>query len=564
MAVVNKPGEAASRGHAGPFGSMARMQYSALASMRWSMFRNSLRTNKGTMELGARSLAFLTFSLMGVGLAAGLGGGAYALVVNDKWPILPLLFWAVFILWQMIPVSLASFQEQFDISGLLRFPMGFGAFYMLHLIFGLVDISSILGGFCCLGIWVGITAARPGLFAWAALGLAVFAAFNIFMVRAIFAWIDRWLAQRRTREIVSALFLVGLLSLQLLNPAFRRHSHGQFSPEMRQTSLHWLKVASAVQRWLPPGLAAIELDRAAQKAPAEAVEGLGLLGLYMLAAGGALAIRLRAEYRGENLGEAPSLKKAQRHSGQWLLDGSGPIAAVMEKEFRTLMRALPLLYGLGAPLIMVFVLSGLFNRRGSVGGHPMPMALIISLAYAMVGFTQLFYNNLGAEGPGIQILFLSPTPIRTVILAKNLFHALLFSVDASLVCILASLRFGVPAPAALAATAAWLLFALPVQLAAGNAFSLVMPYRINLGRIARQRGSQASALLSMLIQAGVLGVGAGVFALCSLFDRLWLAVPIFIAMAALAVFAWMRVLGAVDSIANRRRDSLIAALVKTQ
>ena len=149
-------------------------------------------------------------------------------------------------------------------------------------------------------------------------------------------------------------------------------------------------------------------------------------------------------------------------------------------------------------------------------------------------------------------------------LAKNLFHAILFAVDAVLVCIVASLRIGRPEPMAVAATAAWLLFALPVHLAAGNAFSLAMPYRINLGRLARQRGSQASALLSMLVQLGVLGIGAGVFALCSFFDRLWLAVPVFLAMAVVAAFAWMRVLDKVDAMANQRRDTLIATLVKTE
>ena len=40
--------------------------------------------------------------------------------------------------------------------------------------------------------------------------LIAFAAFNILLVRAIFAWIDRWLAQRRTREILGAVFMVGL------------------------------------------------------------------------------------------------------------------------------------------------------------------------------------------------------------------------------------------------------------------------------------------------------------------------------------------------------------------
>jgi ABC-2 type transport system permease protein len=199
-----------------------------------------------------------------------------------------------------------------------------------------------------------------------------------------------------------------------------------------------------------------------------------------------------------------------------------------------------------------------------VAGHPSSFSMLVSLAYALVGFTQLFYNNLGPEGPGIQLLFLSPTPMRTVILAKNLFHILVFSIDAILVCIVASLRIGWPTPAAMAATVAWLLFALPVHLAAGDAFSLHMPYRMNLGRITRQRGSQASALLSMLIQLGVLGIGAGVFAACSYFNKLWLAVPIFLVLAIGAIISWMQVLNNVDAIAARRRESLLATLVRTE
>jgi ABC-2 type transport system permease protein len=240
----------------------------------------------------------------------------------------------------------------------------------------------------------------------------------------------------------------------------------------------------------------------------------------------------------------------------------------MEKELRVLLRAMPLIYGLAAPLLMVFLLSGVFVRRWTPGdtggGHPSSMSLLISLAYAMVGFTQFFYNNLGPEGAGIQVLFLSPTPIRTVILAKNLFHGMLFLVDAVLVCFIASLRIGWPSPAAVAAAWAWLLFALPVHLAAGNAFSINMAYRMNLGRLTRPRGSQANTLLSMLIQAGVLGLGVSVFALCSLFDRLWLAVPVFLVLAAGAFFAWSRVLAHIDAMANQRREALIATLCRTE
>ena len=98
----------------------------------------------------------------------------------------------------------------------------------------------------------------------------------------------------------------------------------------------------------------------------------------------------------------------------------------------------------------------------------------------------------------------------------------------------------------------------------GDIFSLTMPYRINPGRLTRQRGSQANALLSLGVQLVVLGVGAAVFGLCSFGGLMWLAVPIFLALGAGAAFAWVRVLGNADAMANRRKDALLAMLAKAQ
>ncbi len=562
MAVVIESGGAEL--HGGSFSALALSQYKALAAVRWSMFRNSLRSPLGALEQGARTVAFLFYALLGVGMAAGFGGGAYAILSSGKWEMLPLLFWVLFVLWQVVPITIASFQEHFELGGLLRFPVAFSAFCLLHLVFGLVDASTIMGALCCLGVWIGIVVARPDLLPWAALALAGFAAFNILLVRAIAAWLDRWLAQRRTREIVGALFFVGLLSLQLLNPAFHTHMYAHLSAQSREEGRQALAIARQVQRWLPPGLAASGIERGGAAMPTPALEAILLLGLYAAGAGGVLGVRLHAEYRGENLGDAPARKKAERQSRTWLIDGSGPIGAVMEKELRVLLRALPLIYSVVAPLLLVFVLSDLFLKHGATPGHAPAMSLMVALAYGIVGFTQLLYNNLGPEGAGIQLLFLSPTPIRTVIFAKNLFHTLLFLVDAVLICMLSSMRLGWPSIPAMAATAAWLLFALPAHLTAGNLLSLHMPYRMNLGRMNRQRGSQANSLFSMLIQAVVLGIGAGIFALCSLFADLWLAIPILLVLAAGAAFAWLQVLRRIDRMAEKQRETLIAILAKTE
>jgi ABC-2 type transport system permease protein len=174
----------------------------------------------------------------------------------------------------------------------------------------------------------------------------------------------------------------------------------------------------------------------------------------------------------------------------------------------------------------------------------------------------VFYNSLGTEGAGIQIYFLSPTPFRTVILAKNILHSCLFGLVATVAIVMAVLRLGIPDTAVLAGTLAWLVFSLPCNLTAGNLFSIKMPYRVNPGRISRQRGSQANALLSLLVQLCILAVGAGVFSLCWYFDRMWLTVPIFLILGVGAGFLWRQVLESLDGMAYERRDVLMATLMK--
>lgn len=556
----------------GPLGWLARRQYGALVSMRWRMTVNSVRSVQGAFEFGARGVAFIIYSIMGLSLGIGLGAGAYSLVSSGHLQFMAALFWTVFLVWQVLPIALASFQEQFDLGGLLRFPVGFGSFYLLNLVFGLVDVPALLGGICCVGIFAGVTVARPELFEWTAVVIAAYAVFNILLARTVLAWVDRWLAKRRTREIVSAIFLLLMLSLQLLNPALRENNHQPGAeharndagrPHIMNELPKWARSAAAIEPWLPPGLAANGIALAARQQSPIALESLGVLGIYILATACVLGIRLHAEYRGERLSEAPAAKKRTENDSKWLLDGSGPVYAVIEKELRTIPRSMPLLFAMGAPLLTVLVIGTVLHNE-SPGGHTFELAFPLCVSYALLGFTQMIFNTLGAEGSGIQVLFLCPTPIRTVLLAKNLLHAFLFSLVAFLAGVFAALRLGVPNVALLAATGAWVLFAIPTNLASGDLLSMTMPYRVNLGRLSRQRGSQASALVSMLIQVFVMGCGVTVFELCSYFGKQWLATPCLLVMAIAASVAWMRVLGSADSLANRNRDNLIAVLAKTE
>ncbi len=548
------------------FSAPARAQYAALARMRLQMLANSLRSKRGSFELAARIIRIGFFLIVGLLIGLGLGFAAFEMAVNDGLRLLPVLFWPVMLMWQFVPVMTAALQEPVDLSMLLRFPVSFGSYVLNYLVYGLFDTSSILGGVALAGIWMGLVCALPGKIAWITLAAILFAAFNVLLTRMIFAWLDRWLAQRKTREVLGMVFLFLLLGAQLLNPALYgnsgRHS-GHRGPPSRESIVKLQRAAltaEKAQRLLPPGLAAAVISEVKQGRPVAAASSLGGLALYFLAAGSLLGIRLRAQYRGENLGESPrhAVKREEAGTGRRAFDLAGPIGAVVEKELRYLARSGVMLYGLLAPLIMLFVLG----RNGTGAGFAARYGLPLGVAYGFLGITRLVYNSLGGEGPGIQLYFTSPTRMGTVMLAKNLVQMALFALELALVSAIIVFRFGLPNGEMLAATVCWLLFALPAQLAAGNVLSITLAYRMTLTRMSQEQGAAGNGLLSLLIQLLILAVGAAVFLPLAHFGHARLAAPVFLLMAIGSTAAWLRVLANSDGMAQRRRESLIDSLAR--
>jgi len=548
------------------FSAVARAQYAALARMRLQMLGNSLRSKRGSLDLAARIIRGGFFLLIGVMIGAGLGFAAFEMGVNDGLRLLPLLFWPVLLMWQFVPVMVVSFQEPENLSLLLRFPVSFGSYVLDYLVYGLFDASSILGGIAVTGIWAGLVCALPGMIAWITLAAILFAAFNVLLTRMIFAWLERWLAQRRTREVLGMVFLFLLLAAQLLNPAWygNNGSHsGHRGPPSRESIAKLERAAitaEKAQRLLPPGLAAGAIGGAKQGRGATAGVSVGGLALYALAAGSLLGLRLRAQYRGENLGEAPrhAVKAKEAGAGQRKFELAGPIGAVVEKELRYLARSGVMLYGMLAPLIMLFVLG----RNGSGAGVAARYGLPLGVAYGFLGITRLVYNSLGGEGAGIQLYFMSPTRMGTVMLAKNLVQIALFAVELAIVSAIVVFRFGLPSGEMLAATACWLLFALPAQLAAGNVLSISMTYRMTLTRMSQERGSAANGLLSLLIQLLIFAIGAAVFLPLAHFGHARLAAPMLLVLAAVTTMAWLRVLSNADAMAQRRKEAMIESLAR--
>jgi ABC-2 type transport system permease protein len=543
---------------------LARGQYAALVWVQSRMFVNSFRTRRGAMEFGAYVLVYLIFFFIA---AFGLGFGAWLAMSHGRVLGISVLLWVLFLAWQFFAALAPALGGQNpELSHLLRYPVSFGSWIVLFLVYGIAAPATLIGIIWAVAIGIGISVARPDLFLWTFVALALFVLFNLLLARMILAWIERWLAQRRTREIATAIFLFLALAAQVFNPVYRQNFRSHpFSSVQKKTANHIAGSVLEAQKFLPPGLVINSINFSALHRPLQASEDLLWLGFYTLGAGSLLAWRLRSESRGENLSEAPrrsSKARTKAQSRAWI-DFSGPIAAVFEKDLRYLMRSGPMLYNLAAPLAMVFIFGGAFRGVGQFSSLRLQYALPLGLVWAFFGLARLICNNLGMEGDGIQFYFLSPTPMRTVVLGKNFLHLVLFLLEAALISGLITFRFGRPSLSIAAATLAWLVFAVPANFAIGNLLSIAMPYRINMSRIRRETGALGNGLTSMAAQLGFVAIGALVLMPCAFFDQTWLAVPIFLVLAAVALFIYLRVLGSVDRMVQSRMESLTLEIMKT-
>jgi ABC-2 type transport system permease protein len=543
--------------------SISRGQLRAIAELRWHLFTHSLRTRKGALELFSRIVISVVIACGGIGGAILLGGAAWYFVSQRKPEGLTLLLWPVFLFWQMFPLMASALTETIDASYLVRFPLNYRSFVLVRLAYGALDPATVLGGLWLIGVTLGIGWARPVLLPWAALVLFAFAVVNVLLTQMVFAWVERWLAQRRTREVFAVLFFVALLGLQLLGPMMSR-----YGDRSNVTFEKAGRFAGPVQAVLPPGIAASALAEWARGRSSIAAAYLMLLMVYAAVILRALKVRLRAQYRGENLSEVRGPSGTRPMAAVvplgWRLPGlPGDVIAVLEKEFRYLARSGPVLLTFITPIVMLFVF-GLGGRSGSAGflQHWPQLALPAGASYALLLLTNLIYNNFGPDGGGIQFFLASPASFRHVMLGKNLAHMGVLAVEVLMLTIGVSVIYRPPPPRMALLTLAALLFAAPINLAAGNLLSLYSPKKTEFGTFGRQRASQTTVLASFAIQAAVFGI-AGLAMFSAIYSsRPGLALLAFVALDAVAVLLYISVLRGVDRVAARRSEVLATELCK--
>ena len=556
-------------------------QIQLIARLRWMLFKNSLRNIKGRLE--ALSSAILWLMMSGLVLGGGIffGIATYYLVQHNHWGWLAGLLWIVFVFWQVYPIFAASAGAQFDFANLLRFPLRFSSFFILSLVYGLFDPGAVSSIAWLFAMWIGLVLARPSLFLWGLVVLVAFGALNLFFSRMIFAWVEKWLARRRTREVLGFIFVLGILSIQLINPAIqhfhRSHTH---------LSGGWLMRLLPVANALPAGVAGTALQSALTGAFVPAAYSLLFVLLYAGVFLWLLRIRLAAQFHGENLSEArapsvvapvrgapsartrPAAVSSSRTGRSLQVPGlSRATSAIIEKELRYMVRNPIMLLNLVIPIFLVAVLV-LTPRQSS--HHPdffqrVPQMIFpIVVAYVLLFQVNWVFNSFAFEGSGIQFLILAPVRFRDILVGKNIFIGMVSAFEAVLTLAAVSLIFVPPPLVIVAASFAGLLYGTLANFALGNILSVCYPRRLEFGAMRQKRQAGITVAVALVMQAVLIGIGVIVFTLAKHFNRPALAIVIFLILSVVTFTAYRISLSHIDRIALDHRETLSAELCRQE
>jgi ABC-2 type transport system permease protein len=579
---------------AGWTAAQTRAQFQTIAWLRWRIFVNALRRKGGAGELVARIILYPILAGFALLPTIGVGFFAFYFAQGGRLGRISILLWCTFGLCQLLNIQLGQPGTTFDPTQLIRFPMRVGGYTAVRLFFGILTPANIIGSMMALAMAVGVAIAVPALWACALLTMAVFAAANVLFSRMIFAWVDRWLSTRRAREVFTGLIFAVSLGFQWLNfsynPAYNRHGKGMADPSAKITAAaSFYHRAQPVLNALPPGLSAQSLVKA-NAGQLGAFAGL-TLGCAAFAAAflAVFALRMRTEFRGENLSDVANAVSApvkRRPTSQKRDVGHPAVAAVepmrgsfasgsrmtakdnfaispvlagmLGKELLYIRRNMGLFYSVVAPLVFVMLLAGkMANGGAAVWVFP------AAIAYTLLGISPLSYNSFGLEGAGAQFYFLAPVRLRDVFVAKNLMNFGVALLEAAAVYAIVSYTSAPPPVISAVVAVLWAGGTLLLTCILGNRRSISAPKQINMGRAGSgKHASPLSALIAMGVLLLSVAVAAAIFGAAMWFKVMWVLVPVFALFFAGALWAYLLSLRSVDAFAMDHREQLFEELCK--
>jgi hypothetical protein len=422
-------------------------QLATLIWLKWTLFRNSLRTTKAVVNRIASVLAMIAALALALLIALGLGLAAYALTspeissaglqtlqANSKadTPEIPsaeFIFFSIFclcyLLWATLPLSIGA-SRQFDPGNLLLYPISLSKLFAVDFVSEIASLQSVFAIPAILAIGVGAGLARGNL-AGGILISVVAVVFGLALSKWVSASIGALIRKKRTRgetllALIGAVAGLGGALFGQIAPLLFRHAE-----------------SISALRWTPPGAIAFALTHGLREGHATGYA------LALTVVTGYAAIFIGITYwleRRAILGggrktparrTAPMTAADDNYTG-WEIPLSSPaLSAIIEKELRYMMRNAQLRMMALMPLILIVV--RFVNRRHfeqtSVGEGGRVLATDFSaygqglmvtggVLYVFLILAGLFCNQFAFEEGGIRTLILSPVDRKNILLGKNL------------------------------------------------------------------------------------------------------------------------------------------------
>jgi len=540
-------------------------QIRLVAGLRWRLLRNAMRQKNSRLDLIGIVLARILVSLLVLGLCVAFYFGAYTFLSHGPVTWLALIYWGVFIWWQIFPILVAGFGASFEFRTLLRFPLSRVAFFLISFAYGLADVSS-LASLCWLA---SITAAafvvRPDIVPAMLLINAVFVVLNVSLERLIGSWLERLLARRRTRELFFALFVLSMVSLQFISPLVQRYG---------DTALPWVHRLLPYLAPFPGSLAGRAVAGAATHQFQDFWIGLAGLSFYLVFFVALLWLRFASQYRGEEFSEAPAPERSIPHSvpisrGAAASDPlnllSPPVAEIVRKELHYLLRNSFSFFLLLIPPLFMFLITlqvGTLHQRKVTEEFADPMFFPAFMGYLVLMLMAPAYNSFAYEGRGIQSYFVAPIRFRHVFLGKNLLLSMVLFLEVALAIFVFAFRAGLPPAPYFAASLAAAVFAVAGQLPIANWSSLSFPRKLNFGQMRSQRQSGMAVLTLFAVQIVMGGIGSLILLSGRWTHNPWLPAEVFAGLAAAALAGYFASLDALSEFAEKRKEALLEALCR--
>ncbi|HET7108889.1 MAG TPA: hypothetical protein VFI38_18895 [Candidatus Acidoferrum sp.] len=538
-------------------------QLKLVAGLRWNLLKNSMQRKNNRWDLIGIILAVAGSAVMVVGLCVAFYTGAYFFLTKSRAGWMALLYWAIFLWWQAVPILVAGFGATFEFRGLLRFPLSLRAFYILGLGYGFADFAAA-SSVCWIASMLVAAAVGHAELLPAMMGASLlFVLVNVTLERLIGSWLERIFSNRRARELLVGLFVLSMVSMNFLNPALKRWGDQGTRPGF----VHLVNYFS----WLPASLAGNAVAAAAEgDSAAMLLTGAGLL-VWLIATSGLLWFRYKAQYLGEELSESSAPTAARRATRRRVAASAArsflppAVAGVMRKEFHYLTRNGFSFITLLLPPVMVMFFSMQFagsNPQLNEHGLSPQTFFPAVMAYLILMLLSPAYNSFAFEGHGIQSYFMAPVRMRDILLGKNLFLVCVVAVELGVSLGVLVWRIGFPGFPLFLSTIAAAGFAVTGQLTIANWSALSFPKKMEIGKLKGQRNSGVAVWTAFGVQILIAGIATTVLLAGRWFGNPWLPVALFSGLTAAALGGYVASLDPLSLLAERKKELLIETLCR--